>query len=177
MQPRAVDSVVAWGTAVDSVTEAQVVSQLTDATGVDRIVPLADPNMRMVGSLSNPQLLFVRLVAQAAAGGLGPHDCIVVLSAGRVVDHFCQVDAEFLPHESAAGFVALPVYDQAVTFVRLTICGEHYLERPYNDFVVFPLSAQQASSAFAAEVFRGSHRLGIEGTKAALHTSRCIANS
>ncbi|CAB4737476.1 unannotated protein [freshwater metagenome] len=169
------EQIDAWSPAIAPVSESQVRAALGPPTGRVPIVPLADPNLRVVGSLRAPNLLFAQIVAQPSAGGLGPHECMLVFAGDRLEDDFCQVDAEFLIHVSSTGFLAAPVYDAGVTEVRLTVCGHRRWEQPLAGFVVFPLDAQEIGSVFALEVFRGSKRISVEGTKAALGAKGCVA--
>ena len=173
LQTPALEQVLAWGPATATVTEAHIRAELADPVVGSAVVPLADPNVRVVGTLAGPGLLFALIVAQPAAGGLGPHDCMLVFVDSKIVDHFCQVDGEFLIHVSTIGFVAAPIYDVGVTSVRLTVCGEHRWERPHAGFVVFALDDRQAASAFALEVFRGTHRVSLSGSKAAIQAKTC----
>ena len=169
--------ITAWTPSTAEVDLTQITEQLAADPGIDPIRPNAAAPVESLGALAGTNLVFVRISAEPALGGTNPRDCIVVLAGTQVVDHYCELDGELLPRESPLGYLALPLYDDQATFVRLTICAQHYWERPYNGFVVFPITADQSRSLYAAEVFRGSRSAGVQGTPAVLHAHACVQRS
>ena len=169
--------ITAWTPTTAPVDIAQITEQLAADPGIDPVRPRPDASVQTLGALAGTNLVFVRISAEPAIGGTNPRDCVVVLAGTQVVDHYCELDGELLARESPLGYLALPLYDDQATFVRLTICDQHYWEHPYNGFVVFPITTDQATSLYAAEVFRGSRRAGVQGTPEVLHAHECVHRS
>ena len=168
--------VTAWTPAQTSVDVSIVRALLVADTSTDPIKPLpgADANIITIGELTEPDLIFVQVTASPGTSGVNPRECMLVLAASKLADRYCDADGEFLPHASTAGFLALPT-DSTVTFVRLSVCDTRLWEKPVHGFVVFPLTAQQATAGWAAEVFRGAHPKAVAGSAPALTAHRCIA--
>ena len=129
--------------------------------------------MTTLGELTGPALVFVRVTASPSATGVNPRECLVVLAGASLADRYCDEDGEFLPHESSAGFLALPT-DNTVTFVRVSVCNARLWESPVNGFAVFALTAQEASAGWAAEVFRGTNAKVVLGSVKALSAHTCV---
>lgn len=163
--------VTVWTAPTAPVDDSRLATVLA-GDGGDQLQVLSDVPVRNVGFLAGANLAFVIVTAKPGVGGINPRECMVVLAGPDLAEHYCDADGEFLPHQSAHGYLALPVGSD-VTFVRLTICGQRFWEAPVNDFVVFPLTSTQSSSAWAAEVFRPKHPSAIEGSRRALTDHTC----
>ena len=166
--------ITAWTPSTAPIDLTQITEQLAANPGIDPVRPRPDASPETLGALAGTDLVFVRISAEPAVGGTNPRDCIVVLAGPQVVDHYCELDGELLPRESPLGYLALPLYDDQATFVRLTICDQRYWERPYNGFVVFPITTDQSTALYADEVFRGSRSAGVQGTPAVVHAHGCV---